>query len=223
MQIVHVISSMDPDAGGPPAVAARLAAGQASLGHEVSIVSRDRADRHDVIRHSIEDVPLLDKINLRMIEPGGKLERIFSLRSKGELSKIAGDCDIFHLHGVWDPMLVATAKAADRAVAGDPELEVLVLPTIPIGRSSHHLNIRIPGVRNETLLMRLDQGGVAASAGSACESGAATVSHVLEAMGTIEEFSEGALRFSFGSRTTEMKVMTAAAEIKHVITELRSR
>ncbi|MEE8407519.1 MAG: cysteine desulfurase family protein, partial [Acidimicrobiia bacterium] len=36
-------------------------------------------------------------------------------------------------------------------------IDDVVLNTPRFGRSSHHLNVRIPGIRNETLLMRLDQ------------------------------------------------------------------
>lgn len=47
-----------------------------------------------------------------------------------------------HLPIETDTYLVSAvcSKAADRATAGDPGLEVLLLPTIPIGRSSHHLD-----------------------------------------------------------------------------------
>ena len=39
-------------------------------------------------------------------------------------------------------------------------------------RLVQHSHVRIPGTRNETVLIRLDRAGVAASAGSACQSGA---------------------------------------------------
>ncbi|MCA0343728.1 MAG: glycoside hydrolase, partial [Proteobacteria bacterium] len=48
MKIVHVITSMDPDKGGPQAVVLRLAAAQADLGHDVQVVSQ--ADREVVTR-----------------------------------------------------------------------------------------------------------------------------------------------------------------------------
>lgn len=73
--------------------------------------------------------------------------------------------------------------------------------TIPVERSLvQHSHLRLRGQRNETLLVRLDQAGVAASAASACQSGATTVSHVLAAMG-VEEPREY-LRFSFGWNST---------------------
>lgn len=88
-------------------------------------------------------------------------------------------------------------------------------------RSSHHLNLRIPGVRNETLLMRLDRAGVAASAGSACQSGAATVSHVLEAMGLSAAEARECVRFSFGWTTTSSEAAEAADVLLELVDELR--
>ena len=84
-----------------------------------------------------------------------------------------------------------------------------VVNTPETGRSPHHLNVRFPGVRNETLLMRLDQRGVAASAGSACQSGAATVSHVLEAMGLTPDQARESVRFTFGWASTMDEAMAA--------------
>ncbi len=65
-------------------------------------------------------------------------------------------------------------------------------------RLVQHAHLRFPGVRAETLLIRLDQNGVAAAAGSACQSGAIDMSHVLEAMGMNEEAAGECVRFTFG-------------------------
>jgi cysteine desulfurase len=92
------------------------------------------------------------------------------------------------------------------------EIVGLVVNTPAAGRSSHHLNVRFPGVRNETLLMLADQYGVAASAGSACQSGAATVSHVLEAMGLSPEEARECVRFTFGW-TSKLDEAEEAADI----------
>jgi len=97
----------------------------------------------------------------------------------------------------------------------------VVFNTPRVGRSSHHLNIRIPGVRNETLLMRLDQRGVAASAGSACQSGAAKVSHVLEAMGLTPDQARESVRFSFGWTSTMDDAIEAADIIVELVGKLR--
>ena len=69
-------------------------------------------------------------------------------------------------------------------------------------RASHILNISVPGTDSESLLMALDLAGVAASAGSACQSGSVTPSHVLTAMGVRPELAVAAIRMSLGSLTT---------------------
>ena len=75
-----------------------------------------------------------------------------------------------------------------------------------------HAHLRITGQRNETMLVRLDQRGVAASSASACQSGATTVSHVLQAMGV--ESPREHLRFSFGWNSTMEDAEVAAAAVK---------
>ena len=76
-----------------------------------------------------------------------------------------------------------------------------------------HSHLRFPGVLNETLLVRLDRGGVAASVGSACSSGAATVSHVLAAIGLDAVAARETLRFSFGWTTHPGDGADAAARV----------
>jgi cysteine desulfurase len=105
-----------------------------------------------------------------------------------------------------------------RVLAGVPDA---IVNTPEAGRSSHHLNVRFPGVRNETLLMRLDRAGVAASAGSACQSGASEVSHVLEGMGLSPAEARESVRFSFGWNSTADEAMDAAAVLVDLIEELR--
>lgn len=62
------------------------------------------------------------------------------------------------------------------------------------------------GLESEELLMLLDEGGVCASAGSACSSGALEPSHVLRAMGVPPALARGALRISLGPENTEGEV-----------------
>lgn len=82
-------------------------------------------------------------------------------------------------------------------------------------------HVRIPGIRNEVLLVRLDAAGVAASAASACQSGAATVSHVLEAMGMTPAEARECLRFSFGWSTPAGEGAAAARLVAREVEALR--
>jgi cysteine desulfurase len=71
----------------------------------------------------------------------------------------------------------------------------------PLGsalRLPNNLNVSIPGVEGETLLLSLDMLGIAASAGSACTTGNTEPSHVLKAMGLSDELCRSAMRFTVG-------------------------
>lgn len=73
-------------------------------------------------------------------------------------------------------------------------------------------NITFPKVDGETLLIKLDQAGLAASLGSACSSGAIEPSRVLLSMGLSYTQAKSSLRFSF-SRMNTVDEARKAAEI----------
>jgi len=149
-----------------------------------------------------------------------------------ELGRRSGTHDVASAVGLATAMEVAMNdrerfETEIRQIRDDMEASILqriddaVVNTPSTGRSSHHLNIRFPRVRNETLLMLLDQHGVAASAGSACQSGAATVSHVLEAMGLTPDEARESVRFSFGWTTTKDDADEAGATVIDIVSRLR--
>lgn len=88
-------------------------------------------------------------------------------------------------------------------------------------RLVQHSHIRIPGIAAETLLIRLDQAGLAAAAGSACNSGAIEVSHVLAAMGRGEAEAAECVRFSFGWPTESGDGVAAARQVAMTVDGLR--
>lgn len=73
-------------------------------------------------------------------------------------------------------------------------------------RAHHVLNVSVPGVDGGALLMALDLRGVAASGGSACQSGSAAPSHVLEAMGVAPDLASNAIRMSVGALSTPEQI-----------------
>jgi cysteine desulfurase len=89
------------------------------------------------------------------------------------------------------------------------------------GRLPQHSHVRIPGVAAETLLIRLDHAGVAAAAGSACQSGAIEMSHVLTAMGMTEQAAAECVRFSFGWVTQPGDGIRAADAVGAIVEALR--
>src|SRR6478672_11300068 len=69
-------------------------------------------------------------------------------------------------------------------------------------RAPHILNLSVPGTDSESLLMALDLRGIAASGGSACQSGSIDPSHVLTALGVRPDLANAAIRMILGSLTT---------------------
>jgi len=70
-------------------------------------------------------------------------------------------------------------------------------------RAPHIVNMSVPGTDSESLLMALDLRGIAASGGSACQSGSISPSHVLTAIGVRPDLASAAIRMSLGSLTTD--------------------
>jgi cysteine desulfurase len=91
----------------------------------------------------------------------------------------------------------------------------------PEGAVPTILNVWFPGVKSETLLMRLDMAQVAASAGSACTAGSLEPSHVLSACGFREERVLQSIRFSFSEFNTVEEVEQAADIVISQVTRLR--
>lgn len=88
-------------------------------------------------------------------------------------------------------------------------------------RIASNLNISIPGTEGETLLLLLDQAGIACSSGSACQSGAIDPSHVLTAIGVPREVAIGSLRFSFGRDSTDADVDAVLEALPRIVETAR--
>jgi cysteine desulfurase len=73
-------------------------------------------------------------------------------------------------------------------------------------RAPHVVNVSVPGTDTESMLMALDLQGIGCSGGSACQSGSASPSHVLSAIGVPRELIGGAIRMSLGSLSDEKSV-----------------
>ena len=120
------------------------------------------------------------------------------------------------------PSIVAFAVAAQWAAAHMEEnfskvsglrslLAKRVLEAVPDSRINGSaltmlpgiLNITFPGTESDSLLLMLDNAGIASSTGSACSAGVQRPSHVLLALGLEEHDVRASLRFSLGTSTTD--------------------
>ncbi len=104
LNILHVITSLDPAAGGPPNVLTRLAAAQALLGHEVSTISIGGPGISERVEKDLAKVPGNHLVKHQYIEAG-----ISALK---HIAHQVFHFDILHLHGVWDSILYDASAAA---------------------------------------------------------------------------------------------------------------
>jgi len=120
-------------------------------------------------------------------------------------------------------------REAARISALRDRLESAILERVPdavvhargADRAPHVLNISVPGTDSESLLMALDLQGIAASGGSACQSGSISPSHVLLAMGVKPELASAAVRMSLGSLTDEECVNRVAEVFPALVNKAR--
>lgn len=82
------------------------------------------------------------------------------------------------------------------------------------------LHVRFPGVDAKDLITRL-QPRLSASTGSACTSGAMTVSHVLSAIGYSDRIAQEGLRLSLGRFTTPTDVDQASVVLAEAVSNIR--
>lgn len=119
-----------------------------------------------------------------------------ALATAMELALSEREAEIVRLRGLRDRLEAALVAA----VSG------LVVHGRGASRIPHILHVSVPNADSESLLMALDLAGVAASSGSACQSGSVSPSHVLSAMGLPPELGASAVRFSVGKLSTEEQI-----------------
>ena len=86
-------------------------------------------------------------------------------------------------------------------------------------RLPNTVNITLPGMRGESVVLAMDQLGVAISSGSACRAGSPEPSHALLAMGLSPEQAHCSLRFSLGRDNTDQDVDETIEHLATVISK----
>ncbi len=105
-----------------------------------------------------------------------------------------------------------------------------ILQTVPMCRLNGPRHNRLPGncnisflgIEGESLLLRLDLAGIAASSGSACASSSLDPSHVLLAIGLPHEVAHGSVRLSLSDYNTEEDVDYILEKLPEIVSTLRS-
>jgi glycosyltransferase involved in cell wall biosynthesis len=112
MNILHVVSSLDPALGGPPITAMRIAAAQAAMGNSVRILSYRNPQAQSRIEAEVKNIPHFSGVELAFAEHGGRAESLFARGAGRSVSSALGGTEILHLHGVWDRINFVAAKCA---------------------------------------------------------------------------------------------------------------
>ncbi len=110
-----------------------------------------------------------------------------------------------------DALIRGLEKIPHSALNGDPEK-----------RLPGNVNFCFEGIEGESLLLLLDDKGIAASSGSACTSGSLDPSHVLLAIGRPHDVAHGSLRLSIGEDTSDEDVEFIIRSVTEVVEYLRS-
>ncbi|MDP3792876.1 MAG: cysteine desulfurase family protein [bacterium] len=90
-------------------------------------------------------------------------------------------------------------------------------------RLANNINISLPNLDSESLLLELDKYGVYASSGSACTARSVEPSHVLKAIGVEKKYIHGALRFSLGRQTTRNDLNRLLKVLPKIVINLKKR
>jgi cysteine desulfurase len=88
-------------------------------------------------------------------------------------------------------------------------------------RVASNINIRIKGVKGQDVVAMVDQFGICISAGSACNEGTATPSHVLKAIGLTDEQALSSIRITVGHENTIEDIDYACDILPKIIKRLR--
>jgi cysteine desulfurase len=103
------------------------------------------------------------------------------------------------------------------------QIELAVLNGDIHRRLANTLNVSLPALDSETMLMALDLDGVCASSGSACMVGSVVASHVLLAMGLPLTLARSAIRFSLGKYTTAEEISATAGIVSEIVKRTNAR
>jgi cysteine desulfurase len=105
-----------------------------------------------------------------------------------------------------------------------------VLKSIPRAKLTGHPEMRLPnnahfsfeGAESDVMLAALDKAGIAASAGSACNSATWEPSHVLNAIGMPLRRAFGVLRLTVGPENTDAEIDRVLSVLPEIVAESRA-
>ena len=113
-------------------------------------------------------------------------------------------------------------RLRNKLIAGVLEIEESYLNGHPEKRLPNNAHFRFEAVEGESLLLSLDDKGIAGSTGSACSSKKLKPSHVLLAIGLNEVQAHGSLRLTLGRENTEEEIDYVIETLPEIVEKLRA-
>ena len=135
---------------------------------------------------------------------------IVGLGKACELARTRMTKDVEHLVALRDSLIKKVLNIEESYLNGHPEK-----------RLANNAHFRFTAIEGESLLLKLNDKGVAASTGSACSSKKLEVSHVLNAIGLAPEEAHGSLRLTLGRLSKKEDVSYVAEILPEIVQSLR--
>ena len=165
------------------------------------------------VKKGVRILPLIDG----GVQEGGRrpgtenVSGIIGLGKAAELAKAEMPSRMNHLSELRDKLLTGLPS----------RIEHVMVTGHPTRRLPGNASFCIEFIEGESMLILLNQQGIAASSGSACTSRALKSSHVLTAMGIPPEISHGSLLFTFGLANTGKDVDLVLEVLPPIVDRLR--
>jgi cysteine desulfurase len=165
------------------------------------------------LKRGVRIMPLLDG----GVQEGGRragTENVPAIVGLGKAAELAATniaARLKHLTPLRDHLLTELPS----------KIEHVLITGHPQNRLPGHASFCIEFIEGESMLMMLNNQGVAVSSGSACTSKALKASHVLIAMGIPHELAQGSLLFSFGMDSTLEDVDYVLEVLPPIVDRLR--
>lgn len=91
-----------------------------------------------------------------------------------------------------------------------------------VNRLPNNINITIPNIPSDLLVIELSARGISASAKSACKAGDGKASYVISAINKKIKETDGSLRFSLGLETTKKDIDDTLKALNEILSKLKS-
>jgi cysteine desulfurase len=135
---------------------------------------------------------------------------IVGLGKACELAKKRMTKDILYMKTLRDLLIKNTLQIEESYLNGHPKQRLV-----------NNAHFRFTGIEGESLLLGLDEEGIATSTGSACSSQKLQASHVLLAIGLDPVQAHGSLRLSLGRENTKEEVNFVSKLLPQIVERLR--